>query len=294
LQNSALDLDPTKTNVAEGSKPIPRNLTLHLNFKTSCPPKILLMGDSVDRHLVEDFCISKSGSSEAVHNWSYKMFGYRTHALGAALCNLTEGIVGHLHFFGSNASGPYLHNLSSTIEDPFIDTEARICKGIEVYSRNVAVPTLIAFQVLLWDVYIYARIPVADNVKAQRYKESMFARVKDIQACKHKLSTLMLRTVPAMLWNNNLVVLFNGVMKSIARDLGIRILDYDSMLWGMDRNMTREQTLFRDQMHPRREFNSIFASHLISIGNDHCMSIPADSILQDSWSVFFEVVTSLK
>ena len=61
------------------------------------------------------------------------------------------------------------------------------------------------------DVYIYTRMPDAEETKVQRYRDNIIARVQDIQRCKHECSTLMLHTVPAMLWAHQLVVKFNDV-----------------------------------------------------------------------------------
>jgi hypothetical protein len=233
-----------------------------------CPPKILLLGDSVDWHCVEDVC-----SDQIVQDWSNNMFGYKQSALGAALCKVSGsgGSIGHLHVFGSNPSGPYLHDLISTLNDPLVDTKARLCKGIEFFSTNVGVPTLIVFQIMLWDVWMVRQLnDIPEEVKVQRYRDNMIARVNEIQECKDQSSVLVLRTVPVMIWGERLVVLFNDVLKNISRDMNIGIIDYDLMLWGLDRNMEREPTLFCDKMHPRKEFSTTFAAHVLDIGKEMC------------------------
>jgi hypothetical protein len=248
------------------------NHTLNLSLQwqkpfedSDCPPNILLMGDSVDRQVVEEFC-----GSQNVQDWSNKLFGYKKDTLGAALCKKSEGSMGQLHFFGSNASGPYLHNYRNTPKEPFADTKARLCKGIEVYSRNVGVPTLIVFQIMLWDITVFKKIRIAVEVKAQRYRENMIARVKDLQSCKNLSSTIMLRTVPAMLWGGSTNVVFNNVLRNLSREMGIGMVDYDAMVWGADRNFSRQPTLFRDATHPSKRFSAKLAARLLSIGNDVC------------------------
>jgi hypothetical protein len=260
----------TQRTAAEVDSPVRLSVAEERNFNSSsCPPKILLLGDSVDRQVVEELC-NRTGN-QTIRDWSNKMFGYKQSAAGAALCETTEGSIGHLHVFGSNASGPYLHNISNTLNDLFVDTSARLCKGIEVFSHNVGLPTLIVFQIMLWDIYIFHRIQnITEAVKAQTYRNNIIARVKEIQSCKNSSSLLVLRTVPAMQWGRRLVVMFNEELKSISKEMGIGILDYDAMLWGMDRQNSRERALFRDVMHPRKEFSAKFASHLLDIGGDIC------------------------
>jgi hypothetical protein len=237
---------------------------------TCCPPKILLIGDSLDRHVVEEVCFA---DNLTLRDWSNGTFGYRKDTWGAALCETSKGIgsISFLHVFGSNASGPYLRNLISTPTDPFVDTKARVCKGIEMYSNNVKVPTLIVFHIVLWDVHILRKQKYPpEQVKVQRFRNNMIARVQEIQSCKNRSSILMLRTAPAMRWGQSLVVLFNDVLKNISKEMGIGIIDYDDLLWGMDRSESREPKLFRDQTHPRKEFSAKFARHLLSIGGDIC------------------------
>jgi hypothetical protein len=237
-----------------------------------CRPKILLIGDSVDRQLVEGLCETKQSSSATTQDWANKVFKYSKSSSGAVLCNTSEWSIGQLHVFGSNPSGPYLNNYRNTPGDPFIDTKPRICKGIEVFSRNVGVPTLIVFQIMLWDISVLLKTRLPVQAKVQRYRDNIIARVKEIQLCKNRSSTLMLRTVPAVAWAwaENLGSLFNGVLRNVSREMGIAIQDYDTMLWGTDRNFSRHDALFRDTTHPRKELSIKFASHLLDVAGDLC------------------------
>ncbi len=130
---------------------------------------------------------------------------------------------------------------------------------------------MIVFQILLWDIYVYHDFQnVPDEVQVLRYRDNMIARVKEIQRCKNQRSVLVLRTVPAMLFAQRPVALLNRVLKNVSRDMGIGIVDYDAMLWGLDRSMSRDPALFRDWLHPRKEFSAEFASHLMKIGDHVC------------------------
>ena len=120
------------------------------------------------------------------------------------------------------------------------------------------------------DITVFNKIRIAEKVKAQRYRENMIARVKELQSCKNSSSTLFLRTVPKISWGGTVVVLFNNVLKNISREMGISFVDYDTMVWGADRNFSRQPTLFRDATHPSKHFSAKLASHLLRIGNDIC------------------------
>jgi hypothetical protein len=130
---------------------------------------------------------------------------------------------------------------------------------------------LSVFQIMLWGVWMVHQLnDIPEEVKVQRYLDNMIARVNEIQECKYQSSVLVLRTVPVMIWGERLVILFNDVIKNISRDMNIGILDFDLMLWGLDRNMEREPTLFLDNMHQRKEFSTKFAAHVLDIGKEMC------------------------
>ena len=243
---------------------------------TQCPPIILLLGDSVDRHAVLEYCRALKITPK---NWSHGLFRHKDDPLcGAAVCHSPRGTIGHLHLFGSNATGPYGTNqdITSHAGDPFIDTKPRIAKGIELFTQEIGRPTLIVYQTLLWDLFWTIKSPTLSRLprKKQRevFGELVIERLQEVIRIKEESTALYLRTAPPSWWQYHTVLEFNHVTRRISRDMNLTLVDFDTMVWGSNRSFARRPHLFRDLVHPRKEWTQMLASHLINIGNNLCAS----------------------
>ena len=239
-----------------------------------CPstfPRVLLLGDSVDRFLVEDFCNLQSQQQPnrvLDYDWSSHFFSYKHEISGSRVCGtFTHGALGFLHLYGSAETGPYLHGHSNCAEDPFTDTSIRICKGLEVFQDTVGTPSWIVYQTLLWDIYftrteVHKKNSMMDQLALQ-YRVNIESRLQDIKRCKNPCSQVALRTVPHMQWGGEILLVFNGILRQIAVEQALPLLDYDYMAWNLS-YATDESALFKDSMHPNQEVSATFAMELLS------------------------------
>ena len=239
-----------------------------------CLPIILLLGDSVDRHSVIDYCESEG---IVARNWSHGLFQWTQYSLrGAAVCESSQGTIGHLHLFGSNATGPYGtdQDMISNPADPYIDTKIRLVKGIELFSHEIGKPTLIVYQSLLWDIFWAVKSPTLSRLtreaQAELYRDMLTSRLKEIMLLKDKSTALFMRTTPRTRRQTHTTVVFNQVIREVSRDLKLKLVDYDKMVWGSNRSLARLPQLFRDPVHPNKEMTKMLVSTLIEMAKSMC------------------------
>ena len=106
--------------------------------------RLLLIGDSVDRCIVQDWCgLQRSrGVQVTSFNWGDSSIKYASKKgmMPSDICVSTTDSIAFVHIFGSNATGPYLHMFSNSPEDPYVDTQVRVKKSIELYKAHVGLP----------------------------------------------------------------------------------------------------------------------------------------------------------
>ena len=236
----------------------------------ACPPVVLLLGDSIDRFVVRDFCAAQNQSYE---DWSGQTFRYRVDDISSAtsVCRTPNGTLGHLHLFGTNSTGPYRDNINKNRYDPFVDTPLRICKGIEVFTRNVGKPVAIVFQAMMWDLLSFMKQEwLSDDSKVAVFRSSFLARIRDINRCRGHGTELVLRTVPKSRWAPNLAIALNWVIRNVSAELGLRLLDWDAEIRGWYLPKDPEGFIFRDAFHPTPNSCTIFAAEILALANRFC------------------------
>lgn len=275
-----------------GDREVVRNLSLQWHNSSNsvldpivrhCRAKILLLGDSVDRYVVLEYCESQNITPS---NWSHGLFKYKQikserknsgksgiqdkALLGAAYCSTSKGIIGHLHLFGSNASGPYHGNLKNHKEDRFIDTTPRICTGIKLFGREFGIPSMIVFQIVFWDACTMSRWPA--ELQAAIYRRNIVSRLHDIVACKEPATALYLRTALMPEWKRRSVALYNSILRNISKEMRVPLIDFDSAVRGPGGRT--DPGLFRDATHPRRDLTAKLGADLLAVGGRICAAAP--------------------
>ena len=220
---------------------------------------------------MQDLCSLRNGT---VEDWSRQTFMYKTRdrASASSLCSLPGGALAHLHLFGSNQTGPYRDGIRETWFDPFVDTPVRICKGIEVFSRRVAAPTAIVFQVLMWDLLaVRGARPDGAAAAVARYRGRLRARLADVRRCAPPGAEVMIRTAPSSPWGGPLMPAFNDALRGLARDAGLRLLDFDALAagWAAEAG-DAEAGRFRDGYHPTEAYCARFAEHALAAAAGPC------------------------
>ena len=119
---------------------------------------IFLIGDSVDRYILEDWCVYKGDppgcKGSRCRYWASNT-GIKTApplwAPSDLLCTMPNDTIVFGHHYGSAAQGPYLHNLTGK-KDPLVNSNARIPRLLEIFFDRVGTPDLIIYHSALWDI----------------------------------------------------------------------------------------------------------------------------------------------
>ena len=138
-----------------------------LPFSSVVSLQILLIGDSVDRYIVGDWCWSigldgDKSSSNVVwsSHWgasSGLQYGnINSKKQPAFVCGslLTNDTLAFVHTFGSNPTGPYYEGFTNNKDDLYADTPSRIQRAMEVYYEEYPVPDMIYYNSVQWDLHL--------------------------------------------------------------------------------------------------------------------------------------------
>jgi hypothetical protein len=103
------------------------------------PVNIFMIGDSIDRNMVEDLCRRTAGS-QVFESWADLQYN-KWHA-ASICCVATTFTLGAVHVFGSPPKGPYMH----FPEGPLVDTDRRIEYSFKEYVLQFGEPDFILFR----------------------------------------------------------------------------------------------------------------------------------------------------
>ena len=143
--------------------------------------RILLIGDSLDRLIVFDYCNFRGGHFSQWGDHTIKYGGQRGTKMPSAICeeniksihdpNISyNNTIAFFHIFNSAAKGPYLW---IDTRDPYADSAPRIDKAVELYRHQIGEPTEILFQSELWDARPYIVHEQLNESTNPRWKETL-------------------------------------------------------------------------------------------------------------------------
>ena len=116
---------------------------------------VLLIGDSVDRYIVSDWC-SMDAYMDGIpgshaNPWGDGSIKYGDKTKQPALfCRRGNNTLSSLHVFGSAPYGPYLW--VENTRDRLANTVPRIEKALALYQDQIGMPDIILFTSILWDI----------------------------------------------------------------------------------------------------------------------------------------------
>jgi hypothetical protein len=234
-------------------------------FCYSCGTHILSIGDSIDRYIVEDFCLGRGAAANCADNkcsyWAegggipltYRVKGYPTHVR----CDMGNDSFTTLHNYGSSDAGPYF-SLSFAHNDTYSLTPHRIARALELYFDRVGVPDLVIYHGTQWDIQgLYERggmlkqkfkwdyeDPTSDAWKdaTATFETSLHHRVTDIvDGIRHNLervnknSSVVNIGLRTAVWNSGggpLLHAFNAVTRKVSMTRNVTLFDLDNDVWG--------------------------------------------------------------
>ena len=247
--------------------------------------RVLLLGDSVDRWIVHDWCYLQRGRGNDGKNyeWSAGSIHYMNKhgELPAQVCTTENSSIAFAHLYGSSPTGPYFHGFNNSESDPYIDTPARIQKILELYKANVGPPDRIMFTTNQWDVqgwYFKEHFLVENetmwNTAVAQFTINLRDRVDEIIKAVGKDVDVGLRTAVWEAKGGALLKTFNNIQRKFAEERGLTLMDMDEDVWssvGHDYSASNEDFLFRDWIHPK-PYYMIAAAHKI-LGEQYTSSI---------------------
>jgi len=118
-------------------------LLLLLLVPLGVPLSLLLIGDSLDRHMSQEWCDHQHsvGVYSNQFAWGSSSFRYsKGMRIPSWMCTSDGHSIAFVHVYGSNDTGPYFHNYISTAEDPYIDTKSRVEMALGIYLSEFGTP----------------------------------------------------------------------------------------------------------------------------------------------------------
>lgn len=154
--------------------------------------KLLLIGDSLDRHMSQEWCREQRnrGRWGQEFNWGE---GSIKHSNGMRIPSWicisdNEDSIAFVHIYGSNATGPYFHNYMSGPGDLLVDTRPRINKSISLYTKQFGLPKRIILHTAQWDLqywYDFFEVPSENselwNKSVAVFERNINERLDDIE-----------------------------------------------------------------------------------------------------------------
>ena len=254
---------------------------------------VLLLGDSIDRHIVEDWCLlSSKGARRIIPYESLFNDGslrYQQSHVSMNLCSNNRGdSLAFVHHFGSHPWGPY-HSIGNVNNrsDPLISTLPRLERAIQLYMNKVGRPSRIFYNSELWDavaIYSHAMSVGNDNITiptSPLYQENL----RSFEMRLHERIDGILGAVAlydASMRSNNTIPLslplppvevalrttcwvvkhadrlrdYNDIIRRVSLSRNLTLYDFDRDCWGTMKDHPPNSGYFilRDFIHPRTYF----------------------------------------
>ena len=262
---------------------------------------VLLIGDSVDRSIVEDWCVESSKRSstyiigeESV--WNDGSITYQSSHTSMNLCYNAEGdSLAFTHHFGSHATGPYATMLST---GPLVASNARIGRTMHLYLTKVGRPARVFYSSAMWDAVSTMHRSYSSNntlldtpgsvawvADAEMFEAQVNARLDDILAAValHDNSSaawrpglasfngveVAVRTACWVAKQRDRLLTYNDVMRRIAARRNLTVYDFDRDCWGTmkDNAGAAGSYWLRDFVHPRTPFTATAGDKMLALAH---------------------------
>jgi hypothetical protein len=251
----------------------------------------LLLGDSVDRFMMEDWCntngfsIVPFGDFTPVqlkdiikygHQYKIMLKGRWNHPF---ICfdDVTNDSIASVHIFGSADQGPYLYNISNNPLTDKVNTPIRLELSLKWYIEQFGYPDRVFWHSGQWDKQRYYEYhncagimpwSATWNNSLQQFYTQTNHRIDQILQVIGSRSSFGLRTA---VWQKDKCEMgfldeVNDILRRISVERKLVLYDYDKDVWSVtnyDRSQNNIQFLYRDWMHPTRFVSYNAAEKLI-------------------------------
>ncbi len=129
-----------------------------LRLRLLAAERLFIVGDSVDRQTVLEWCSLHRSDVIKEENWGLDQF-YYMNGIAAAYCATKTHSIGFIHSFGAAAKGPYMNNIQNGPGKggEYVDTKPRLRKALEVYIAIYGAPSRVILQFAAWDAHFILR-----------------------------------------------------------------------------------------------------------------------------------------
>ena len=194
----------------------------HSHYNSTAVTSILVLGDSVDRFMVCDFCETNPKYKLSAH-WANITYWINP---ASFCCVSTDFIFCMANIYGSPPKGPYAFQFTNndTI-DSNVDTQLRIPVIMNDFIDKFGHPQFVLFRTDIWDLCSYTE----KDFKVFAANESIQQFIADTQnAFKiiHKMAPKALlgtHTVPKITWGLEYFYAFLNAMKYLSENVSVAI-----------------------------------------------------------------------
>ena len=214
---------------------------------------ILLLGDSIDRITVHEWCSYKEKQGFRVKltpSWcdEYEV-SRNAHRWHCTSCQTDNDTIGSVHLFGSGERGPYHFSDSN---DEYEPTKIRLSVMIPKFISLYGVPDRVMFHTSQWD----ARCGEFSTYKSiDKFRFDTTSRLDEILAIVGDKSDVGLRTAAWSIRGGSGIREYNVAIREMALQKNLTLYDFDHDIWSsVNHDFTKEWHLFRDEIHPVSPF----------------------------------------
>ena len=241
-------------------------LVVNLLSKPTHSFKLLLLGDSIDRMAVDDWCTLKQSQrvrANLTNSWCEEYLIGRDvgHKWPCFSCETDEDVIASVHLYGSGDKGPYHHKDDNDIyEATAIRLPLMIAKFISIHG----LPDRVMYHTNQWD----SRCGETDAWKAHK-PENLFIndtlkRIEQIQQIFDYKVDLGLRSAAWSARGGNMIHTYNNIVRNISLEKNLTFYDLSEDMWStMDHDKEMEWRLFRDAIHPLPPYTSRLVEKLL-------------------------------
>ncbi len=207
---------------------------------------VLIFGDSVDRHVIQEWCVGVNhtkGFISTLVDWGSAEIKYGTPELHSpGYCrNYYNDSLAQVHVFGSRADGPYYTDKWEVASSPLEirNTSYRIVNALSQYYETFGVlPDKIYFKSVNWDSAYTER---NGGYEAVDFRINLLARLAEIEEVLKKLTTKLglhdnkvvigLHTAPEVYYGNSIIKGYNNELRNLSQQANMTLYDYDLDVW---------------------------------------------------------------
>mmetsp|Transcript_18397 Transcript_18397/g.17709 ORF Transcript_18397/g.17709 Transcript_18397/m.17709 type:complete len:402 (+) Transcript_18397:228-1433(+) len=224
---------------------------------------ILMMGDSINRYMVDDICLKPA----LLRTWG-KHFSYVGNP--AYVCESDSFTFGYLNIYGSSPIGPYHKNHVNTPQDPYADTNLRIRNGLTQYIESFGIPEFIVFRVDLWDMHLHQDQDLDPGALFSQFLHDNVIAYDLIRSIS-PTSILGTHTIPTPLWGLHLFHRYENGLRYLSDIANLVLFDWNLLL-SSHQNKTSYLRL-GDPHHPNVAYSNSFANLMIfSLREWYCIN----------------------